>query len=247
MSIPMNTECLLCHLKSNIATANTLGDERTAAAFAKELMKIHLEMPEDACSALLGPPTNALLQKFYGLDPDRYKAEKALSNQFVLDRLPQIRSRVQTAPDPVFAGLQFAILGNYLDFSALRGQVSFEKLEEMLDSALEMELDRDCYRQFCQALAAGSTLLYITDNAGEIGFDRIFGEVLHEIYPQLQITFCVRGTICQNDATREDATLMEIPFPIIDNGNDVAGTEISLLCEAYGALCEAFRKETAEG
>ncbi len=240
MSIAMNTECILCHINKNIATARKLGDEATATEFARELMKLHLRLPESANSAMLGPDTNALFTKYYGLSPDRYRAEKEAANRFVLERLDQIRSRVTAAEDPVFTGLQFSILGNYLDFSALGDQISFEKLEQMMDSALDMELDRECYRRFCRDLEQGKRLLYITDNAGEIGFDRILGEVLQARYPHLEITFCVRGKIAQNDATREDAAIVGIPFPIIDNGNAVAGTEFSLLSrEALEAIEQA--------
>ena len=240
MSIAMNTECILCHMNKNVATARKLGDEATATEFARELMKLQLSLPEGANSAMLGPATNALFTKYYGLSPDRYRAEKEAANRFVLERLDLLRSRVEAAEDPIFAGLQFSILGNYLDFSALQGQISFEKLEQMMDSALEMELDRDCYASFCRDLEQGQRLLYITDNAGEIGFDRILGEQLQKKYPQLQITFCVRGKIAQNDATREDAAIVGIPFPIIDNGNDVAGTEFSLISrEALEAIEKA--------
>lgn len=231
MGIAMNTECILCHLNKNIATARSLGDEETATEFARELMKLHLSLPEGSNSACLGPATNALFTKYYGLDPDRYRKEKKEANRFVLERLEQLRSRVQEAKDPVFAGLQLSILGNYLDFSALQGQISFRKLEEMMASALEMQLDMDCFGQFCQDLEQGKRLLYITDNAGEIGFDRIFAEEIANRYPHLEITFCVRGKIAQNDATREDAALLGILFPIIDNGNAVAGTEFSLLSQ----------------
>lgn len=247
MSIAMNTECILCHINKNIATARKLGDEATATEFARELMKLHLALPEGANSAMLGPATNALFTKYYGLSPDRYKAEKEAANRFVLERLELLRSRVEGAEDPVFAGLQFSILGNYLDFSALQDQISFEKLEEMMDSALEMELDRDCYSRFCRDLETGKTLLYITDNAGEIGFDRILGEQLRKRYPHLQITFCVRGMIAQNDATREDAALMGIPFPIIDNGNAVAGTEFSLLSREAREAIESSDVILAKG
>ena len=120
-------------------------------------------------------------------------------------------------------------MGNYIDFSALQGEVSFEKLEKMLESALEMELDKEVYAALCEDLAKGKKLLYLTDNAGEIGFDRIFAEEIHKAYPHLEITFCVRGGPAQNDATREDAAAVGIPFPVIDNGNCVAGTELSLL------------------
>ena len=240
MSIGISTLCLQCHLRRNLETARSLGDEATAMAFAKELLKLYLSAPEGVSSPWLGPGTIELFQKFYGLDQDRFREEKALSNRFVMERLPKIRSMVESAADPVFAGLQFAILGNYLDFAALQGKVSFNDLEAMLRQALDMKLDQNVYAALCADLARGKKLLYLTDNAGEIGFDRVFAETIHARYPHLQITFCVRGGPAHNDATREDAAVVGIPFPVIDNGNTVGGTELSLLSrEARAALEDA--------
>ena len=70
--------------------------------------------------------------------------------------------------------------------------------------------------------------------------DRIFAEMLHKAYPYVNITFCVRGGPAQNDATRADADAVGIEFPVIDNGNSVPGTELSLLgAEAQAALNRA--------
>ena len=229
MSIAIDTHCLQCYLKRNLELVRPLGTEEQAMAFAKRLMKLYMDAPEGVSSPWLGPAVADLLHEMYGLPIDRFRQEKQDSNRFVLERLGQIRKKVEAAPDPVFAGLQFAILGNYLDFSALHGQVSFEKLEEMLDKGLEMELNRENYASLCRDLEQGKNLLYLTDNAGEIGFDRIFAEEIAKKYPNLAITFCVRGDIAQNDATREDAAAVGIPFPVIDNGNRVAGTQLDQL------------------
>ncbi len=240
MSIGMDAQCYLCHLRRNVETARGLGSEETATAFAKALMELYLTLPEDAASPTIAPATNALFQKFYGLDPDRYREEKQRSNQFVLERLDAIRQKVCEAEDPLYAGVQMAILGNYIDFSALQGEVSFEKLDAMLETARDMELDRQVYDRLRSRLATAGKLLYLTDNAGEIGFDRVLAEVMSTKYPQLQITFCVRGGPALNDATREDAAAVGIPFPVIDNGNTVPGTELSLLSsEAREALDSA--------
>lgn len=240
MSISIDTYCLQCLLRRNIALAQTLGTEEQAMAFAKEIMKLCIAAPEGVSSPWFGPKIADLLHDMYGLDYDRFRQEKLDSNRFVLERLPAIREKVTAAKDPVFAGLQFAILGNYLDFSALQGQVSFEKLEEMLDKALEMELDDQVYADLCRDLRRGGKLVYLTDNAGEIGFDRVLAEVIAAAYPDIAITFCVRGAIAQNDATREDAAAVGIPFPVIDNGNRVAGTQLDMLSpEAAAALSGA--------
>ena len=224
MSIPIDTYCLQCLLRRNIALAQTLGTEEQAMAFAKEIMKLCINAPEGVSSPWFGPQIADLLHDMYGLDYDRFRQEKLDSNHFVLERLPMIRKRVTEAKDPVLAGLQFAILGNYLDFSALQGQVSFETFTAY----------------FCRDLRRGGKLVYLTDNAGEIGFDRVLAEAIAAAYPDIAITFCVRGAIAQNDATREDAAAVGISFPVIDNGNRVAGTQLDMLSEeAAAALSDA--------
>ena len=237
MSIAIDSYCLLCHLRRNVELVRPLGTEQQTMAFAKDMMRMYLAAPEGVSAPWFSPQTAELLHKHYGLDIDRFRQEKIDSNRFVLEQLPMLREKVTSAEDSVLAGLQFAILGNYLDFSALQGQVSFAKLSQMLDNALDMELDQEVYGEFCRELEAGKRLLYLTDNAGEIGFDRIFAETIAQRYPHLEITFCVRGGIAQNDATREDAAAVGIPFPVIDNGNRVPGTQLDMLgLEAKQAL-----------
>lgn len=240
MSLSIDSQCLLCHMERNIQLVRPLGTEEQTMAFARDLMRMYLEAPADVSSPWFNPQVAELLHRHYGLPLDRFRQEKAESNRFVLERMEDIRSRIVRADDPVLAGLQFAILGNYLDFSALRGQVSFDKLSDMLDEALNMELDQEVYRTFRRQLEEGKKLLYLTDNAGEIGFDRLFAEEIAKAHPQLEITFCVRGDIAINDATRLDAEAVGIPFRVIDNGNNIPGTQLDRLGEeARQALAES--------
>ena len=240
MSLSIDSQCLLCHMERNIQLVRPLGTEEQTMAFARDLMRMYLEAPADVSSPWFNPQVAELLHRHYGLPLDRFRQEKAESNRFVLERMEDIRSRIARAEDPVLAGLQFAILGNYLDFSALRGQVSFDKLSDMLDEARNMKLDEGVYRTFRRQLEEGKKLLYLTDNAGEIGFDRLFAEEIAKAHPHLEITFCVRGDIAINDATRLDAEAVGIPFRVIDNGNNIPGTQLDRLGEeARQALAES--------
>ena len=237
MSLPVDASCMMCYLKKHLTLARRHGNDEQVDAFMRELAQEFLNLPQHLPSVAMGPVTNVLLRKYFGLEPDRFCAEKQASNAFVMERLEEISARVHGAPDPVLAALQFAILGNYLDFSALGDKVSFEALDRMLKEALEMPLDEAMVNRFRAELETGKKLLYLTDNAGEIGFDRICAEVLQAHYPHLDITFCVRGGIAQNDATREDAAVVGVPFPIIDNGSDIAGLIPEMLSqEALEAL-----------
>lgn len=240
MKFFMDTQCFLCHIQKNLDIARKMGDEQTATAFLKELMRLYGAMPEDMSAPAAALEAEPLLYKYYGLKPDRFREEKERSNRFVMERYAQILGRVECAEDPIYSALQFAILGNYIDFSALHEGVSFEKLDEMLERAQSISVDTDCYEGFLRELEKGKKLLYLTDNAGEICFDRILAEQIHKRYPHLEITFCVRGGDTVNDATREDAQIAGIPFPVIDNGNCVCGTELKLLSpQARQALEEA--------
>ena len=138
MSIQMDNECLLCLLKRHLTAADKLGDKQTAERFAKALLQLYADAPAGVSTPQLSDKVNDLYVQFYHLDPDRFRAEKEESNRFALTRLEELRSRVEKAPDPVYAALQLAILGNYIDFGALAGEVSFEKLDEMIAGAEKM-------------------------------------------------------------------------------------------------------------
>lgn len=227
----LTTECTECYLRKNLARARELGTEDQAMAFARDLMRTILDAPEWVSAPYFAPFTARLLHEHFGLDEDGYRQEKEDSNRFVLERLEAIRTRIQSAPDPIYAGLQCAILGNYIDFSALAGEVDFEVLDQLLARSQEIHVDSGNFQSFLEDCRNGTRLLYLTDNAGEIGFDRLFAEELQRAFPELQITFCVRGGPTLNDATREDAAAVGLPFPVIDNGTRYSGTVLPLVSQ----------------
>jgi hypothetical protein len=57
MSMGMDGQCYLCHFRRNWETARSLGDEATATAFAQDLMRLYLSLPEGAASPTAAPGT----------------------------------------------------------------------------------------------------------------------------------------------------------------------------------------------
>jgi len=241
------SECIECLLKRHLTTARKLGSDEQATDFARDLMKMLLDGPPEMASPFYAPRIAELFSQHYGLPLDRYREEKEVSNRFALEHMEDVRRIVASAEDPLYAGLQAAILGNYLDFSALQGEVSFEKLDEMLCSLREIQVDRANFERLRRELETGKELLYLTDNAGEIGFDRVFAEEIQRQFPQLHITFCVRGGPALNDATKEDAAAVGIPFDIIDNGTCIPGTVLERASEECKAAVAAADVIFAKG
>ena len=237
----LNAECMLCLLKRHIATAESVGSEDQVTAFARDLMDMMVKGPEEQSAPWYTPEITRLFTAHFGLSDDRYAEEKEVSNRFFLEREDHIRTLVTESDDPLYAGLQCAILGNYIDFSALQGEVSFQRLDEMLALAKTFAVDEANFASLRADLEQGRELLYLTDNAGEIGFDKIWLETIHRLYPDLAITVCVRGGPTQNDATVEDARIVGMPFPVIGNGNRIPGTVLS---EASDELKQALARAT---
>ena len=220
----LDSQCILCLLKRHADTAAKLGSEEQVTAFTRDLMRILCDGPVEMSAPFYTPDIAKLFTEHFGLADDRFTEEKELSNRFCMERLDKISGMVRSADDPLYAGLQGAILGNYIDFSALQGEVSFEKLDEMLDLLHTIEVDRDVFARLRADLEGGKELLYLTDNAGEIVFDRVWLEVIRDLFPDLAITVCVRGGPAQNDATIADAEEIGMPFRVIDNGTCISGT-----------------------
>ena len=236
----LDSQCILCLLKRHADTAAKLGNEEQVTAFTRDLMRLLCDGPVEMSAPFYTPGITRLFTEHFGLDDDRFADEKEASNRYALERFDRITDMVRSADDPLYAGLQAAILGNYIDFSALQGEVSFEKLDEMLALLHTIEVDREVFRKLRADLEKGRELLYLTDNAGEIVFDRVWLEVIRDSFPNLAVTVCVRGGNAQNDATIVDAKAIGMPFPVIGNGTRIPGTVLEKASEELKeALCRA--------
>lgn len=247
MPIPMNSICAQCLMKRHVDAARPLGDDETATKFAKGLMEAFLSLPEGADSCQIGPAVTKLYTDLYGLEGDRYREEKVASNAFAMERLPKIYAQIEKAKDPIYAALQLSILGNYLDFAALAGKVRFEDLEKMLEQAENYDLSGPHYDRFLQELKTAKSFVLITDNAGEVVFDRVLAETIHRFYPEVNITFLVRGGPANNDALREDADIVGIPFPVEDSGLCIGGTPLHQISEKARILLQNADMILAKG
>ena len=243
----LDSQCIQCLLKRHCETAAKYGNDEQVTAFTRDLMRMICDGPVEMSAPYYTPEIAKLFTDHFGLAQDRFAREKEESNRFALERFDKITGMVRGSDDPLYAGLQAAILGNYIDFSALQGEVSFEKLDEMLELLHTIQVDRDTFEALRADLETGKELLYLTDNAGEIVFDRVFLEVIRDTFPNLSITVCVRGGPAQNDATVEDAKAVGMPFPVIDNGTCISGTVLEKASDALKAAISAADVVIAKG
>lgn len=223
----INAFCMSCLVQAQARRIQKFQDEEKKACYMREVLHMIAESdPKWSAPALL-EPISKLYEKYWGMQND-LEEEKKTFNELLLSMEGDLEQKIRSRKDPLEAALCLARLGNYIDFSAL-GEVSAEKLLELLAQAEQETLDTAEYRHFCKDLKDGKHLVYLTDNCGEIVLDKILIKLLREQYPQLMIEVLVRGVAVTNDATVEDARYVGLTdvAPVFGNGSGIAGTELT--------------------
>lgn len=232
--------CIRCLMDRQEERIREKGTEKDRREYLRALARIIADSGDDDSAPVLVERINQVYRRIFGplTDYDEIKRE---FNDLMLSVEPGIRKAMEESNDPLHTALVYARAANYIDFG-MAGQVEKEVLFELLNQAARDKLDETAYRAFLNDLERAGSLVYVTDNCGEVVCDRIVAEELMKRFPHLEITVMVRGEKALNDATREDAA--QVGFDriarVADNGCGVAGTPLAYVSgEARKLLTEA--------
>lgn len=233
--------CLRCLIDRQEERIRGICDENESkkSAYLKEVAGVIANSEEEASAPYLIYKINKIYGKYFGGAPD-YEKEKTEFNRLMLSVEPELEKKIRLASDGeemLKNAMRYARTANYIDFGAMN-HVDKEELFTLLDGAGEEELDEQTMCRFLSDMKIAKRLVYLTDNCGEIVADKLLVKILKEQYPALDITVIVRGMTVLNDATLEDAKAVGLTgiVKVTDNGNGVAGTQLSLLSEEARSL-----------
>ena len=128
--------------------------------------------------------------------------------------------------------IMYAMLGNYIDFGAM-AKVDEETLNQMLDNTQSIRFEKEELENLRNDLAMAKKVVFLTDNCGEIVFDKLLIKTMSILYPNITIDAIVRGKPVLNDATMDDAKQvgLDLLVNVLDNGTDIAGTCLHKISE----------------
>lgn len=229
----ISIQCIYCIAKK----ADTLFDQhmpkqKSKMEYMKEVFRIISETDNNDTSPHLSARVMRHLSSHFNMD-EHYKKIKDDSNLFMLSLEDEVVEQIHKSNDKLRSALQYAMVGNFIDFGAM-DHVDLEKLKSIIRDASHQEIDNSEYEKFVDNLKNAKHLTYITDNAGEIVFDKIFIKEIQKEFPNLKIEVIVRGKPVYNDVTFTDAKdvgLCSIVYTI-DNGTDIPGTQLDKINEA---------------
>ena len=221
-------DCIPCIIKQAVEAARVgFVEETRQRQIINRVLAFLQEADYDVTPPELGREIHRILEAEFRLG-DIYRDQKQRLNRFALERYTDLKKTVYLSDDPVYLAAKLAISGNLLN---INGSRQADQIWRLIENAHRLEFRINDFPQFIEDFINAEKILYLADNAGEIVFDRLFIEVLQRFYPERNHTFTVvvRGAPIINDATLEDARLvdMEKIARVIDNGDNAPATLLS--------------------
>lgn len=235
--------CIRCLLDRQEEKIRGIEDENKKSTYLKEVAGIIANSPEDATAPCLVYEINMVYRRYFGALPD-YEKEKKEFNTLMLELEPELEKDIRSGSNETEVlrnAMNYARTSNYIDYGATN-HVEKATLLKLLKDAKKETLDAGTFQKLQEELTQAKELVYLTDNCGEVVADKLLIKILMEQYPQIHITVIVRGMPTLNDVVLKDAEEVGLTHmvKVIENGNGVAGTQISLLSdEARNAIYAA--------
>jgi uncharacterized protein with ATP-grasp and redox domains len=248
--LKVEAECAACILSRAAAetieaTANPALRFRVMTELLRLLSK---EFRPTAVPADLGTKRDRLIKRITG-NNDPYKRSKRISNEKALKLLPYAKKLVEEGfmqPDRFKKACLCAIIGNMIEFDIPGHRFTFTGLRRSFREAGKDLVIDDTDRIYELAKKA-NTVLYLTDNAGEIVFDTLLVEQLKNM--GLTVTVAVKGGPIINDATLEDVEasgMNKLADKIITTGTDTVGLTLkefsAEFLDVYNSVDMVFAK-----
>lgn len=170
-------------------------------------------------------------------NPDPFSEIKREQNQRIATIYPELEQWVRQAVDPLETAVKLAIIGNAIDFMIAGGP---SDLTAFIRDKMTAPISTAHFSQLRQRLSESRTLVYFTDNCGEIVLDKLLIETLKPLHPNLEVFVVVKTLPSLNDATAKEAHAVGIDTvaTVIENGIDgpLPGTLLSRCSPRVRAL-----------
>jgi uncharacterized protein with ATP-grasp and redox domains len=225
--LKVEPECAACILSRGAAEVKeaTTNPALRYRAICELLRLLSREFRPTAVAADLGTKRDRVIRRVTG-SVDPYKRRKRISNEKALKLLPYARKLVEEGyaqEDRFKRACLVAMVGNIIEFDIPGHRASFSILRKSFREASKDLVIDDTNRAYEIAKKAHS-VLYLTDNAGEIVFDTLLVEQLRNM--GVTVVVAVKGGPVINDATLEDAEvsgMKRIADKVITTGTDAVG------------------------
>lgn len=236
----INETCEACLIKNHLNRYPENTPAEIAEAYKAEVLET-IEKNKDCSSPEVTLKIDRVFWKYFKIRKD-YTEEKKHFNALMLTLEDYMTNETENADDPLERAIQYSMMGNFIDFAALK-EVDENKLRQFISDLNNTSVDKSVLEKLRSEIKSAESMVYLTDNCGEIVTDKVLIKAMKKINPDMRITAIVRGEPVFNDVTMEDALqvgLDKVADEMFGNGSDIAGTVLSKVSsETLDALHKA--------
>jgi len=196
-------------------------DEETKYKVMREVCRLFSEkVSSETTTTDLAYERNRVIEKITN-ERDPMKDIKEESIEAALKVYPKFEkyiARIQNEKERFRAALKIALAGNIIEFGARDHEVNLERLEEEIMDVVKETPAIDDTDKIYEKVRYSETILYVTDNAGELVFDNIF---IRELRNYAEVIVAPLSRPVQDDACIEDVKKVGIDCEILPRGNSI--------------------------
>ena len=229
----VGSECGYClmHRGHKIIRRSTKDEKKRVEAMTGLLQMLGERYEPNAVPSFIGAERCRVIKNSTGCD-DPYADLKAKSNTLAVEILPQMTEYVNKMPEAkrLYAALKVACIGNVIEFDVPGHSADIEEALKGLEEGFYI----DDTEKLKKLLKPGKNVLILTDNAGEIAFDRLVVRELQRM--GCVVTVAVKAGPSLNDALMEDAEavgMTEEADNVITTGADAIGINLAETSEEF--------------
>ena len=144
----LKSVCVSCMLNSRINQFPEDAPEEKKVEYMTRVLRELGEMKDSHGPVLATRNIVKMQEELFGKKQD-YSELKSKFNQFVMEKVPFLKSEIEKADDSFKRAIQYGIIGNYIDFAVME-HVDEEQLEQFFVDAAEYVLDETVYQALKQ-------------------------------------------------------------------------------------------------
>ena len=192
---------------------------------AEVVQLLNREFSSTAVPADLGTKRDRLIKQLTS-NPDPYKRSKIKSNETAVKLLPSAKKFVESGnsqQERFKKACLCAIVGNTMEFDIPGHTFTCASLRKSFREGAK-DLFVDNIDEAYELAKKAHSILFLSDNAGEIVFDTLLVEQLKNM--GLTVTYVVKGGPVLNDATLEDVDssgMRQLADNVLTTGADAVG------------------------
>ena len=245
--VRLDPECIRCLLKKHLNAAPKTAEQSVQVNYMQRMLRLIADASPYEGAPVLVSEIEELQREMFGVSRD-YSAEKEAFSALMLSLEEGIHAAIKAQEDPLYAAVQYAMIGNYID-SGAQEKIDEEMLAELLRDSGRFMPKKEAYEAFRADILRAKKLVYLTDNCGEIVMDKLLIRQIKALNPDVQVTVIARGAPVLNDATLTDALAcgLDEQARVMDNGSGIAGTCLKKISREAKTEIEAADMIIAKG